>query len=182
MTWHCDITKNPVGTDTVMIGAPPCDCQGCRAAARIEALEAALRERDTLIEAADDLYAAYAGFARTDGQHEAMSNFSTASNTYRAALRTGAGEMSDESIWCPGCSREVDGPCHHFNCAVGPHGLDAQIKTAARIEALEKALREIKQLALSCKPAETPAALAHMVRICIDAGITRAALAPEQDK
>jgi hypothetical protein len=44
MTWHCDISKNPVGTDTVMIGAPPCDCQGCRAAARIEALEAALRE------------------------------------------------------------------------------------------------------------------------------------------
>ena len=53
---------------------------------RIEALEAALRLRDALIEAADDLYAAYAGFARTDGQHEAMSNFSTASNTYRAAL------------------------------------------------------------------------------------------------
>ena len=51
----------------------------------------------------------------------------------------------------------------------------------SRIEALETALREIKQLALSCKPAETPAALAHMVRICIDAGITRAALAPEQD-
>jgi hypothetical protein len=42
MTWHCDVTKNPVGTDTVMIGAPPCDCQGCRAAARIEALETAL--------------------------------------------------------------------------------------------------------------------------------------------
>ena len=50
-----------------------------------------------------------------------------------------------------------------------------------RIEALETALREIKQLALSCKPAETPAALAHMVRICIDAGIARTALAPEQD-
>ena len=56
------------------------------AAKRIKALEAALRARDTLIEAADDLYAAYAGFARTDGQHEAMSNFSTASNTYRATL------------------------------------------------------------------------------------------------
>jgi hypothetical protein len=52
----------------------------------------------------------------------------------------------------------------------------------ARIEALEAALREIKQLALSCKPAETPAALAHMVRICIDAGIARAALPPEQDQ
>ena len=39
MTWHCDVTRNPVGTDTVMIGASPCDCQGCRAAARIEALE-----------------------------------------------------------------------------------------------------------------------------------------------
>lgn len=21
--------------------------------------------------------------------------------------------------WCPGCSREVDGPCHHYNCPVG---------------------------------------------------------------
>ena len=49
MTWHCDITKNPVGTDTVMIGAPPCDCQGCRAADRIEALEAALRCADQFI-------------------------------------------------------------------------------------------------------------------------------------
>ena len=56
------------------------------------------------------------------------------------------------------------------------------IRKDNRIEALETALREIKQLALSCKPAETPAALAHMVRICIDAGITRAALAPEQEK
>jgi hypothetical protein len=30
--------------------------------------------------------------------------------------------------WCPGCSRNVDEICHHFNCAVGPHGLDAQIR------------------------------------------------------
>ena len=62
-------------------------------------------------------------------------------------------------------------------------GLYAKIiEQRRRIEALEAALREIKQLALSCKPAETPAALAHMVRICIDAGIARTALAPEQDK
>lgn len=65
------------------------------------------------------------------------------------------------------------------NCAVD----DCQKRILIyRIEALEAALREIKQLALSCKPAETPAALAHMVRICIDAGIVRAALAPEQDE
>lgn len=36
--WRCDVTGNPVGTDTVMIGAPPCDCQGCRAAAEIDRL------------------------------------------------------------------------------------------------------------------------------------------------
>lgn len=24
-------------------------------------------------------------------------------------------------IWCPGCSREVAGPCHHFDCPIGPH-------------------------------------------------------------
>lgn len=29
--------------------------------------------------------------------------------------------------WCPGCSRDVDGICHHFNCAVGPNGLDAKL-------------------------------------------------------
>jgi hypothetical protein len=46
-------------------------------------------------------------------------------------------------------------------------------EAAARIEQLEAALREIKQLALSCKPAETPAALAHMVRICIDAALSQ---------
>ena len=57
-----------------------------------------------------------------------------------------------------------------------------KLDAADRIEALEAALREIKQLALNCQPAETPAALAHMVRICIDAGIARIALAPEQDK
>ena len=28
--WRCERTNNPVGTDTIMIGAPPCDCRGCR--------------------------------------------------------------------------------------------------------------------------------------------------------
>lgn len=28
--WRCDITGNPVGTDTRMVGAPPCECQGCK--------------------------------------------------------------------------------------------------------------------------------------------------------
>lgn len=37
--WRCDKTGNPVGTDTVMIGAPPCQCQGCRASARVAELE-----------------------------------------------------------------------------------------------------------------------------------------------
>ena len=37
--WRCDVTGNPVGTDTVMVGAPPCQCQGCRAAERIAELE-----------------------------------------------------------------------------------------------------------------------------------------------
>lgn len=36
--WRCDVTGNPVGTDTIMVGAPPCNCQGCRAANRVEAL------------------------------------------------------------------------------------------------------------------------------------------------
>lgn len=27
--WRCDVTGNPVGTDTRMIGAPACECQGC---------------------------------------------------------------------------------------------------------------------------------------------------------
>jgi hypothetical protein len=31
--WRCERTGNPVGTDTVMVGAPPCTCQGCREAA-----------------------------------------------------------------------------------------------------------------------------------------------------
>lgn len=35
MIWHCDITGNPVGTDTRMIGAGPCGCQGCQADALI---------------------------------------------------------------------------------------------------------------------------------------------------
>jgi hypothetical protein len=29
--WYCDVTGNLVGTDTIMIGAAPCNCQGCRA-------------------------------------------------------------------------------------------------------------------------------------------------------
>lgn len=47
--WRCDVTKNPVGTDTRMIGAPPCKCQGCRASAIIEAQEDALEARDKTI-------------------------------------------------------------------------------------------------------------------------------------
>lgn len=42
--WRCDVTRNPVGTDTRMAGAPPCPCQGCRSAAYIERLEAALED------------------------------------------------------------------------------------------------------------------------------------------
>lgn len=42
--WRCDITGNPVGTDTRMIGAPDCGCQGCRAADKIDGLEEDLRE------------------------------------------------------------------------------------------------------------------------------------------
>jgi hypothetical protein len=30
--WRCDVTGNPVGTDTATLGAKPCQCQGCRAA------------------------------------------------------------------------------------------------------------------------------------------------------
>lgn len=36
--WRCEITGNPVRTDTRMIGSPPCDCQGCRAAVEITSL------------------------------------------------------------------------------------------------------------------------------------------------
>lgn len=39
--WRCDRTGNPVGTDTEMVGAGLCQCQGCRAH---RALEAANRE------------------------------------------------------------------------------------------------------------------------------------------
>jgi hypothetical protein len=42
--WRCDLTGHPVGTDTVIIGAPPCDCQGCRAAAALSRLQARLAE------------------------------------------------------------------------------------------------------------------------------------------
>lgn len=41
MLIRCDVTKNPVGTDTEMIGRP-CQCQACAAARRIAELEAAL--------------------------------------------------------------------------------------------------------------------------------------------
>jgi hypothetical protein len=33
--------------------------------------------------------------------------------------------------WCPGCSRDVDGVCSYFQCAVGPNGLDAQLRLSA---------------------------------------------------
>lgn len=33
--WRCDVTGNLVGTDTEMVGAPPCICQGHRAWHRV---------------------------------------------------------------------------------------------------------------------------------------------------
>ena len=97
--------------------------------------------------------------------------------------------MRDESIWCPGCSREVDGPCHHFNCAVGPHGLDAQIKTAARTEWLEQRLQiTTGELVQANYRIEALEAALREIMDCeeLDAftlqDIARAALAPEQDK
>ena len=44
--WRCDITGNPVGTDTRMIGAGPCNCQGCRAARAIAAMREVLERID----------------------------------------------------------------------------------------------------------------------------------------
>ena len=43
MIWRCEQTNNPVGTDTVMIGAKPCGCRGCRGAS-LEAENRRLRE------------------------------------------------------------------------------------------------------------------------------------------
>lgn len=28
--WRCEVTNNMAGTDTRMIGAPDCQCRGCR--------------------------------------------------------------------------------------------------------------------------------------------------------
>ena len=44
LIWHCEITGNPVGTDTRVIGAPPCACQGCRAASDLTRLNAKVEE------------------------------------------------------------------------------------------------------------------------------------------
>lgn len=38
LPWRCDVTGNPVGSDTEMVGAPPCMCQGHRAAAHLRRL------------------------------------------------------------------------------------------------------------------------------------------------
>jgi hypothetical protein len=38
MIWRCDITNNPVDTDTRMVGAGLCECQGCRAGREIRGL------------------------------------------------------------------------------------------------------------------------------------------------
>lgn len=38
--WRCDITGNLVGTDTRIIGAEPCQCQGCCASRQIDELRA----------------------------------------------------------------------------------------------------------------------------------------------
>lgn len=43
--WRCEVTRNPVGTDTVMIGRP-CQCQACRMAAEIGRLRALLSDKD----------------------------------------------------------------------------------------------------------------------------------------
>lgn len=41
--WRCDITGNPVGTDTRRVGCP-CKCQGCKAGAEIERLRALIED------------------------------------------------------------------------------------------------------------------------------------------
>jgi hypothetical protein len=57
-----------------------------------------------------------------------------------------------EKQWCPGCSREVEGVCHHFNCAIGPNGLDAQSRSSAGTE--QPATREyvLRAMARNYKP------------------------------
>ena len=47
--WRCDVTGNPVGTDTQMIGYT-CDCQGCRAYAELSRLRAENEEQRKALE------------------------------------------------------------------------------------------------------------------------------------
>jgi hypothetical protein len=51
-----------------------------------------------------------------------------------------------EKQWCPGCSREVEGVCHHFNCAIGPNGLDAQSRSSAGTNGLPFQKRVVEWL------------------------------------
>lgn len=48
--WICGVTGNPVGSDTRMIGEPPCECQGCRADREISRLRSELAAARELVE------------------------------------------------------------------------------------------------------------------------------------
>jgi hypothetical protein len=66
-----------------------------------------------------------------------------------------------EKQWCPGCSREVEGVCHHFNCAIGPNGLDAQSRSSAgsghtEAEGYAASLRQMAQWADDAIAPDTP--------------------------
>ena len=52
---RCDVTKNPVGTDTRMIGGPDCACQGCQAAALIASQARRIEELEAVYDAARGL-------------------------------------------------------------------------------------------------------------------------------
>lgn len=72
--------------------------------------------------------------------------------------------MADEmgkSVWCPGCSCYVDGICHQFHCAIGPHAMGAKTEENShllqqRIIQLDHHLRMAKLLSDLIREAALP--------------------------
>lgn len=106
--WRCEMTNNPVGTDTVMVGAEPCGCQGCRAFAETNRLKAALRRVvDTSHgagsehwEACSNARAVLAGFGRAENDVE------VAALGIMNATRSLYGLDNLESIYAPQVSTQ----------------------------------------------------------------------------
>lgn len=102
--WRCDVTGNPVGTDTQMVGYT-CDCQGCRAADTLAANVKELADAHDRVDVLNETIASYSQVI--SAKESALAEIRAENERLRKSVRA---TLTWAEQRCP-CRNEEPNPC-----------------------------------------------------------------------